>query len=116
MLNARTIPATVIKLGKGEVAVFLKQGTSWNGLTEHLCIAPASLAGGKMVTADKGTRSHFAEVFAEIAGLEPEPLQVVICDPKIERALKEAEAHFLAKDQAKDAADQASKHPKTTQV
>jgi hypothetical protein len=62
-----------------------------------------------MVTADKGTGHHFSEIFARIAGLDSEPLDVVICDPKIERALKEAEAHFLAKDQAKDAAKQAQK-------
>jgi len=108
MLKARPIPALVVMLKEKEAAVFIEAG-SWNGLTEYLCIAPATLAGGKMVTADKGTGHHFSEMFARIAGLDTEPLDVVICDPKIERALKEAEAHFLAKDQAKDAAKQAQK-------
>jgi hypothetical protein len=108
MLTAKTLPAIVIKLGKGEVAVFIGS-ESWNGLTEYICIAPVPLAGGKMVTADKGPGHHFTEIFAKIAGLEAEPLEVVIASPQIEKALREAEAAFVAKDQAKESAE----HPNT---
>ena len=104
MLTAKTLPAIVVNLGKeGNVAVFLKQGTSWNGLTEYRCIAPATLAGGKMVTADKGSRHHFSDMFAKIAGLEAEPLEVVICCHRIENALQDAEDDFAAIEQAKGA-------------
>jgi hypothetical protein len=104
MLKARPIPALVVMLKEKEAAVFIQSG-SWNGLTEYLCAAPTELAGEKMITVARGSRHHFTEMFATITGGQPDPLEVVMASPPMERALKEAEAHFAAKDQAKEAAE-----------
>lgn len=56
-------------------------------------------------------------MFATITGGQPDPLEVVMASPPMERALKEADARFhvterakeAAKDRAKEATEQAQK-------
>lgn len=89
MLKAKSISAVSITLTDNIDAVFVKEGSDWNGLREYRCIAPGAFVGQKIITApdlstDDGLLTPF---FDHLLGRVMQSV-IVMASPALAAALK----------------------------